>query len=303
MKTIASGLGVLCFACTTLACANFSGTGTKLNGESTHTSQRTGVALLRNALRRNPQPDGRTIEAALRGAANFNDRSDYAVALMYLGRSAEAVERLERLEIEKPGEYFIAANLGTAYELSGKNEAALRWIQEGMRRNPESHQGTEWLHVRILEAKIAQQSDPDFFKKHSVLELSPTNINQSLTFGEVQLSAGELARAIEYQLSERLQFVKPPDPSVASLLFDYAALEAATRTLESARGVLHLALDYGCPADKVQPLLNFYDQQILARKISTDSGYSLIAVILLALLYVLYQRGIFVLPSRDLKRA
>jgi hypothetical protein len=32
----------------------------------------------------------------------------------------------------------------------------------------------------------------------------------------------EITRAIDYQLVERLKFVKGKDPSVASLLFDYA---------------------------------------------------------------------------------
>ena len=243
------------------------------------------------------------MEADLRGATNFNDRSDYAVALMYLGRSAEAVMLLEKLEKEKPGEYFVAANLGTAYELAGKNDEALRWIQEGIRRNPDSHEGTEWLHARILQAKIAQQSDPDYFKKHSVLELQPQDISQQLVFGEIKLSTRQLAEAIEYQLGERLQFVKPPDPSVASLLFDYAAIEAATRTLESAKGVLQMGLEYGYPADKVQPLLKLNDRRIAWRKITQYGSYGLIVAGFVALLYLLYKRGIFVLSSNDLKRA
>ncbi len=301
MKTIACSLGVLCFAYTALSCANFSGKGTKYNGESASTSRRTGVTMLRHAMLKNHQPDGQKIEVKLRGATNFNDRSDYSVALMYLGRSGEAVDRLEQLEKEKPGEYFIAANLGTAYELSGKNKEALRWIREGIRRNPDSHQGTEWLHARILEAKIAQQSDPDYFKKHSVLELSPPSIGQQLTFGDVKLSTAELTGAIEYQLSERLQFVKPPDPSVASLLFDYAAIEAATRTLESAKGVLQMSLEYGYPADKIQPLVKLYDRQIAWRKTKGYALYGMLGVAFVALLYLLYQGKIFVLSSRDLK--
>lgn len=46
------------------------------------------------------------MEAELRGSTNFNDRSDYSVALMYLGRSQEAVQLLETLENEKPGKIF-----------------------------------------------------------------------------------------------------------------------------------------------------------------------------------------------------
>src|SRR5436190_21023287 len=53
------------------------------------------------------------------------------------------------------------------------------------------------------------------------------------------------------QLEERLQFVKPPDESVASWFYDYAAIEAATGSLESAKSVLKRALDYGYPSVKV----------------------------------------------------
>jgi hypothetical protein len=108
-------------------CANFSGSGTKLNGTRAPGSRAFGWMLLRHALNKNMQPDGIQLEAQLRGSTNFNDRSDYSVALMYLGRSNEAVELLQRLEAEQPGQYFVAANLGTAYELTGKNEEALRW--------------------------------------------------------------------------------------------------------------------------------------------------------------------------------
>lgn len=241
------------------------------------------------------------MEASLRGATNFNDRSDYSVALMYLGRSPEAVELLQQLEKEKSGQYFIAANLGTAYELSGDNEDALRWINEGIRRNPDSHEGTEWLHAKILEAKIAQQKDPNYFKKHSVLELQPQTLGEDLSIGQQNISRKKLAEAIQYQLAERLQFVKPPDPAVASLLFDYAAIEAVSTTLESAKSILEMAMEYGYPSDKVQPLVNLYDRRIAWRKTKQYAFYGLIGVGFLALLYLLYKRGIFVLSSRDLK--
>ncbi len=69
---------------------------------------------------------------------DFTNRNDYAVALVYLGRYDEAISLLQRLEKETPGHYATAANLGTAYELSGNNELALKWIKEGIRRNPRS---------------------------------------------------------------------------------------------------------------------------------------------------------------------
>jgi tetratricopeptide (TPR) repeat protein len=245
--------------------------------------------------------DGAQLEAALRNSTNFNDRSDYAIGLMYLGRSEEAVALLEQLEKEKPGEYFIAANLGTAYELSGNNSKALQWIKEGIRRNPKSHEGTEWLHVKILEAKISGQSDPTYFEKHSVLELDPAKISNEIEIAGQRLSPGKLAEAIEHQLGERMQFVKPPNPAVASLLFDYAAIEAVTHSLESAKKVFALANKYGYPRAKIDPLIKDYDQRIFSRKLKNHGIIALIGIGLVGLLVLAYKRGIFVLSRRDLK--
>src|SRR5258708_7777149 len=170
MKAFTTALVFILFVNIALPCIWI--TGTKYNGDSVSTGKG-GTWHLRSALKADRRPDGVKMEVELRGATNFNDRSDYSVALMFLGRSEEAVTLLNQLEKEKPGEYFIAANLGTAYELSGNNEEALKWIKEGIHRDPTSHEGTEWLHVKILEAKITQEKDPHYFKTHSVLELQP----------------------------------------------------------------------------------------------------------------------------------
>jgi tetratricopeptide (TPR) repeat protein len=300
MKAVTAGLLVFSFAHTALSCIWI--TGTKFSGESVRASGLSGAKLLRINLRTNRKPDGAQMEASLRGATNFNDRSDYSVALMYLGRSDEAVELLQSLEKERPGNYFIAANLGTALELSGNNEEALHWIQEGIRRDPKSHEGTEWLHANILEAKIAAKKDPDYFKKHSVLELQPQTLGEQVAIGPQKISRKKLAEAIQYQLSERMQLVKPPDPSVASLLFDYAAIEAVTKTLESAKSILQMAVEYGYPSDKVQPLVTLYDRRIAWRKTKQRGFYCLVGMGFIGLLYFLYKRRIFVLSRQDLPR-
>ncbi len=278
-------------------------TGTKYSGKRVE-SNRAGVARnLQFYLEMNNHNDGLEMEASLRNATNFNDRSDYAIALTYLGRNQEAVDRLLQLEKEQPGQYFIAANLGTAYELAGNNKEGLHWINEGINRNSDSHDGTEWLHAKILEAKIAQEKAPDYFKKHSVLELQPDQIGPLLVIGGKTMPAKDVEKAIEYQLQERMQFVKPPDPSVSSLLFDYASIEAATEVLESAKPILQLAVKYGYPPDRVEPLLKLYDQKIAWGKTRASViFYSTWVGLPFGLLYLLYKRGIFVLSGKDLKR-
>lgn len=177
----------------------------------------------------------------------FQEQSDYAAALLHLGQAEQALPILEKLAQEHPDEYVVAANLGTAYELAGQNEKALAWISRGLELNEDSHYGTEWLHVRILQAKIALAQEPDWLARHSVL---------GLDFGQepaprrpAELSSKEkrkdLESALRYQLRERLPLVGPPDATVSDLLFDWGNLVAAFSHLEGALPLYKMALEYG----------------------------------------------------------
>lgn len=191
------------------------------------------------------------IERRLATDPYVDSRNDLAVSLIHLGRVREAVALLEDLEDKRPGFYFTAANLGTAYELSGENEKALKWIKECVKRNKDSHYGTEWLHVKILEAKLGLESDPDWLKKSSVLGadfVGEGDPRQSKGLARDYLgrqkTLAEIEAALVYQLHERLEFVKPPDPFVADLLFDLSSVLALTRTPEHANAIHELSLSY-----------------------------------------------------------
>jgi tetratricopeptide (TPR) repeat protein len=179
--------------------------------------------------------------------ADFKTRSDFAVALVHRGDSKKAVGILESVEKEHPGEYIVAANLGTAYELSGDLEKAFQWIQEGIRRNPKSHEGSEWLHLRILWARQALAKDPDWVKSHGVLDLDfggEAIPRKPTVWPEGVADAESLIQALTYQLSERLAFVPPPDPLVGGLIADLADLLALFRSVDHAIPVYELALQY-----------------------------------------------------------
>ena len=288
MKRLAGIVVIVLLARAATAC--FWVTGTTYETKAVTVSGFGAASRLRWYLKTDHQKDGLRMEADLRNSTNYNDRSDYAISLAYLGRNQEAVDILQRLEQEQPGKYFVAANLGTALELAGNNDEALRWIREGIRRNPNSHHGTEWLHAKILEAKIAQQKDPDYFKNHTVLDLDPKNVHAEVTVDGKRFSPKEVAQAIQGQLQERLQFVKPPDQPVASLLFDYAAVEAATHTLESAKGLLKMAVEYGYPVARVESQMKLYDKKIAWRKIKQYLWYCFLAAFGIGALIVLYKR-------------
>ena len=78
-----------------------------------------------------------------------NNRTIEYIALrniMY-GEYKEGIEKLLEIEKESPNLYATASNLGTAYELQGNIPLAIKWIKEGIKRDRESHYGTEWLHI------------------------------------------------------------------------------------------------------------------------------------------------------------
>ncbi len=260
-----------------IGCLDFTGEacvwikGTTKEGKWTVTSGLTARSRLEMKLRHSIGKDlhgeGERMEKELRGSTRFEQRNDYAVALMYLGRPREAIDLLARLEAERPGDYATAANLGTAFELAGDNESGLRWIGEGIRRNPKSHDETEWLHVMILEGKIREGREPGYLRNHSVLDIEPEEIQKDrdqLMLGGKLVDRRDVTKALEYQLVERLQFVKSNDLVIASLVFDLAMIEASAGTLESARGLLQMAADFGYPAERVSPILHDYEAIIRA---------------------------------------
>jgi tetratricopeptide (TPR) repeat protein len=239
--------------------------GTTKHGSSARVSGISVAHHLRLQLRRSIETDlkaeGEAMMRSLRHATSFDDRNDYAVALLYLGRANDAIALLQKLEVERTGDYAVASNLGTAYELASQNQNAKKWIEEAMRRNPDSHRGTEWLHVKILEAKIQHERDPSYFSHHSVLNLDYRSLEtgaKTILVGGGSREVRQVRDALQYQLEERLKFIKTSDPVVASLIFDYAAIEAGTGTLESARGLLEMAAEYSYPIDRIKPLLERY---------------------------------------------
>ncbi len=152
--------------------------------------------------------------------------NDLAVGWTIVGKYDDAIALLRETETKFPGKSaMIAANLGTALELKGGADAdALDWIREGIKRDATEHAGSEWLHVRILEAKIRLASDPQWLEKNTVLGLDfgtdevpvPPAILPVDKDGKLK-GVDELVGHIDYQMQERTKFVKPPDPIVGDM--------------------------------------------------------------------------------------
>jgi hypothetical protein len=164
----------------------------------------------------------------LAAGGDYRVKNDLATSLAHTGAAAESVKLLEEIEAEKPGLYRTASNLGTALELAGDDRKALEWIRRGIELDAEAHGGTEWLHARILEAKLALAGDPQWLETHAILgtrEGGEVHLSATGNRGE-PLSMDQVKTALIYQLHERLQFVPPPDAIVADLLLTLAQLVA-----------------------------------------------------------------------------
>lgn len=253
MKRLLIALAVTAAATPLFACINTFGTDLKGEVVSTFFTGDDLVEYLTN-------PDGPNWRAQKKklsrnlAQASLEQQNDYAATLLHLGEIQPALAILVRIEQTRPGLYATATNLGTAYELIGKNEHALSWIRAGIRRNPQSHDGSEWLHVAILEAKLAMAANPSWLRTHSVLGLdfgseAVPRMPAGFPSGNdgKSLDARETSHAIHVQMVERLQFVGPPDPIVGDLLFDYANLLMLTDTMENAASIYKLALRYDTP--------------------------------------------------------
>jgi tetratricopeptide (TPR) repeat protein len=274
MKRSLLVLALLAFAApVVMACIN--AYGTSLNGQTVMTVFESGDDLVDYLTKHEGRWHWRLEKARLGRnleKAPLEQRNDYAAALLHLGEIKPALAILVKIEQERPGLYATATNLGTGYELAGKNEHALSWIRSGIRRNPNSHEGTEWLHVAVLQAKLALANDPRWLHSHSVLGLDfgsaalprmparfpPTNTG---TRGD----AVSTRSAIHRQLYERIQFVAARDPIVGDLLFDYANLIMLTDVLENAEAIYKEALRYGTTHDDLVRKRLAHTQNILAR--------------------------------------
>jgi tetratricopeptide (TPR) repeat protein len=167
-------------------------------------------------------------QARYKASNNLQDYSDYGVALCYAGEYQTAMRIFMQIEKKKPNLYQTAANIGTTYELLGKLDAALFWIKKGVQINPNSHDGSEWIHIKILEHEIAAKGNPDYSLTHSILGLDFGNDTTPK-----KLSQKDLFKHLEHQLNERVAFVKPQNTVVGQLICAYGNLYGEWQTFKN----------------------------------------------------------------------
>lgn len=162
----------------------------------------------------------------------FKDQINISVSLIKTGAYEEALVILEPLAIEYPDSYTVHANLGTLYELMGHPEAALTHIQKGIELNPESHQGSEWIHVKILEAKLAMEKDPNWLASNKVLgPLTAENLYTAYSHGH-------------FQVASRIPFSPQPSPILSQLCGELGEFLAQQQSVQRGHQYFLLAQYY-----------------------------------------------------------
>jgi tetratricopeptide (TPR) repeat protein len=186
-------------------------------------------------------PELKALDNLYKKTRNLDYLSDKGLVLIVLGRYSDAIKLYEQIEKVEPGRYSTASNIGTTYELIGENELALKWIQKALIINPESHNGSEWIHVNILKNKISKDT---LISSQALIGMDfGTDHRPKSSLSKKSLS--NLADALFYQLNERISFIKPEDAIIAQLLFDYANINILINDNSTALGCYEDAKEYG----------------------------------------------------------
>ena len=113
--------------------------------------------------------------------------------------------------------YNLSANLGTAYELVGKLDSALKYISKGYQLNKQSHRGSEWVHIKILEAKIKQEKDANWIIKNPIIsEKVLDQFKKASKFNNSTVR--QINQNLFYQIKTRAPFTPAPNQTITNLL-------------------------------------------------------------------------------------
>jgi tetratricopeptide (TPR) repeat protein len=181
------------------------------------------------------------LDSLYKNTKDLDYLSDKGLLLILLKEYNQAIAIYLEIEKIEPNRYSTASNIGTAYELLGENENALKWIKKSVEIDAKSHKGSEWIHIKILEAKLKGEQ---FITSDFLLN---TNFGTE-KLPKSSLISWELANLSEelyYQLNERISFVKPKDKIVAQLLFDLANANFLLGNFDVAKNDYEMAKEYG----------------------------------------------------------
>lgn len=193
------------------------------------------------------------LDSLYRKTKDLDYLSDKGYILILEEKYDEALKLYIKIEKLEPNRYSTASNIGTLYELMGNNKEALKWINKSIAINPKSHNGSEWLHSRILEAKINGE------KSQTAKFLLNTDFGNEIRpvskLDTIQLN--KLDKSLSYQLNERISFIKPKDNIIAILLFELGNIKMIKGEFNTAKPILEEAKKYGFNSNILEKRLTY----------------------------------------------
>lgn len=197
--------------------------------------------------------------------------SDKGLILILQKKYDEALKIYQFIEKISPNRYSTASNIGTLYELIGENQKALYWINKAIEINPNSHNNSEWLHSKILEAKIKGET---YFTGDFLLNISFGNAAKPQTqLTEMEIKT--LEKTLFFQLNERISFIKPKDKIVGALLFELGNIKVLRNKFNDAKLIYLKAKEYGFNNDLINMRLDFVDNKLKPNFSKHDSTESI----------------------------
>ncbi len=206
------------------------------------------------------------VHKAIAKNIDYKILSDFAWQLAKKRDYKLAQNLLLHLDAKHPNEYNIMANLGTVYELQGKNNESLYYIAKAVLKSPQSHYGSEWLHINILKKKmeliIPINSYNDFFEMNNYAKFSYSNQLYKASFKPEEMGKyhrDTLMVHLAYQLHERMYFIEKNDEIMAEMLFMFMQC------------MIHRGDDYY--AAEIGKLVLLYDSTNASKKVFDAMGY------------------------------
>ena len=178
---------------------------------------------------------------------NLESWTNIGIYYVYNHQYDEAEKQFRKVATQWPDEYVSAANLGTILEINGKDAEALKWIKQSLDIFPRAHHGSEWIHVKILEAKV----NPELpFQAEAVL---------GIDFGDQVMPQAAMDRKglkllqkqLFFQLNERVTFISGKDRYIATLMYALGNVTMNVAQYDKAYKIYRIAEAYGC----AEPLL------------------------------------------------
>lgn len=158
--------------------------------------QRTLRNIAAKGTQKTPESPGRTRymkeaakleQAALGRKLSADDSADLGALYVRLGDATRAIEVLRTAQREHPNHFQIAANLGTAWQVSGDLTQAILHLEQAVRLAPGKWLQAEQFHVKLLRLRLQSKAGTELDELFGVRFVNDKDEYEPATLAGVQM--------------------------------------------------------------------------------------------------------------------